>query len=75
MENNCANEMCCCKCKHQRPINKHPFNKGIAKGEVTEQLGYVCLNPDFAPTTIFLDREHGMCEMFDFKAEQLTDLQ
>lgn len=54
---------CCCKCKHQFKIYKHPWNKGKAKGSISELFGYGCLAPE-ERTIIFFDKEHGLCETF-----------
>lgn len=32
----------CLSCKALRPVNKHPWNTGIAKGAISSQMGYVC---------------------------------
>lgn len=46
---------------------KHPWNKGKAKGEVTEQMGFACAPPDFIEDgirkVIYMDSQHGLCEM------------
>jgi len=55
---------CCCNCKHQSIIYKHPLNRGEAKGSILEPMGYVCSGLD---DKIFMDRKHGMCEEHEFK--------
>lgn len=61
------NGRCCCNCKHQAHVMKHPWNKGKAKGEVTEQMGFACAPPDFIEDgirkVIYMDSQHGLCEM------------
>lgn len=47
---------------------KHPWNEGIGKGKISEQLGWVCVGgfedqPELN-IAIFSDREHGACEMY-----------
>jgi len=64
---------CCCNCKNQQVIMKHPWNKGDGKGSVNQVMGYGCHMKDFElddnkrPRVIFFDTEHGMCEMHDKK--------
>ena len=70
---------CCCNCKFQMKLVKHPWNSDIIyKGRIIEQVMdtnghdmYVCvmdmaLNGDSA---IAMDEEHSMCEMHTFKDE------
>jgi len=52
---------CCCDCKHQREVFKHPFNVLIGKGSITELLGYVCA---FDGNLIFKENIHGYCECY-----------
>lgn len=35
------NGECCCNCKNQIKLMKHPWNSGFGKGSIREQLGYV----------------------------------
>ncbi len=44
---------------------KHPWNKGDAKGSISELMGYICGSPldKGVGNVIFFDRKHGMCEM------------
>ena len=62
---------CCCNCKHQLKLMKHPMNKDFGKGSIMEQCGYVCTTPfddgSNAGNGIFSDRQHGMCEMHEPK--------
>jgi hypothetical protein len=63
---------CCCNCKHQVIINKHPWNKGDGKGPVSNRMGYGCSgtggNRDrekYGDIIFFdMDLEHGLCEMW-----------
>ena len=60
---------CCCHCKWQRVIMKHPWNKGDGKGRISDVMGYGCEMPEFQtkegkPQLIFFDNEHGMCECY-----------
>ena len=58
---------CCCSCKWQRQIVKHPWNKNpMAKGRITELMGYGCAVPEM-PAIVFFDAEHSMCEMYTSK--------
>jgi hypothetical protein len=61
---------CCCTCRHQRVIVKHPWNDGTGKGRITETMGYGCEPPDLAQEeckrVVFFDCGHGLCEMHDF---------
>lgn len=58
---------CCCNCQMQRKLMKHPANKDIGKGPISEEMGYVCITPfddgSNLGKAIFFDGEHGMCEM------------
>lgn len=58
---------CCCNCKYQTRIMKHPWNKGEAQGSILTVFGYACGSPLEKETksVIFFDREHGMCEMHE----------
>lgn len=69
MGNECVIEKlgnCCCQCKFNIPIMKHPINMDIGKGNMSEQMGYACigflsLNERIAH---FFDKQHGLCELF-----------
>lgn len=71
MENSCDNGykgMCCCNCKHQIVLHKHPWNKDFGKGSITEQCGYVCIEPTIHQVNgIYFDQPHGMCECHESK--------
>lgn len=64
---------CCCNCKNQSVISKHPWNCGDGKGSILDVMGYGCGLPDFEKdkkgrkNIVFFDKEHGMCEMHEFK--------
>lgn len=54
---------CCCNCKWQTVITKHPWNKQEQfKGSVMEIIGFGCTPPDLYPNTTFFEKSHGMCE-------------
>ena len=58
---------CCCRCIYRKTINKHPWNEGMAKGKISELLGYGCSvfnEMDKNQAIIFYDNPHGECEMF-----------
>ena len=60
---------CCCKCAHHRIIEKHPWNKGPAKGRCSEIYGWGCdvgkvTDGDPKRRITFFDREHGLCELY-----------
>lgn len=62
------NGCCCCNCVHQRPINGHPWNRGIVvKSRVSEIIGWGCASSDLAPNITFFESPHGMCEMYSRK--------
>lgn len=66
---------CCCNCKNQVKIMKHPWNKNdFANGHITEQIGYGCAAPELAPNIIFFDNAHGMCELYENKFEDSINL-
>lgn len=60
---------CCCNCRFQVKINKHPINPDYAKGSISETFGYGCevfrLLKDGSNDNqiIFSENIHGMCEM------------
>jgi hypothetical protein len=58
---------CCCNCKWQRPVMKHPTNKKhmIWTGSIMHQLAWICALPEPSayPHVYFMDHEHGMCEL------------
>ena len=75
---------CCCSCKYQCSIRKHPWNKAdFAKGGMSEPIGYGCTvfyvnhqidklegvqREGSLGNVIFSDRKHGMCEMYEERA-------
>lgn len=60
---------CCCNCKFQVKINKHPINPDFAKGSIEETFGYGCEVFRFFEDgsndnqIIFSKSIHGICEM------------
>jgi len=67
-----GNEKCCCNCKFQLELMKHPLNvSNFAKGSILEKIGYVCLNPEVGEgkNAYFFDSKHGMCEMWNKRKE------
>ena len=67
-EQKCAAAECCCKCRHFAPLGCHPWNKAIGRGSMTEIMGWACLvflNDSEAGAGVFMDRGHGMRELFD----------
>jgi len=57
---------CCCNCKSQLELFKHPWNK-INKGACSESTNmYACI-VQFDDTkeqkAILFEKKHGMCEM------------
>ena len=59
---------CCCNCKWQRPVSGHPWNKGDMQGSVLTVKGWGCTVPDM-PMITFLDIEHSMCEMHEWREQ------
>lgn len=61
------NGSCCCNCKHQIELRKHPINIGFGKGSIIDGCGWVCLNPEITEGTcgIYFDKKHGMCECWE----------
>ncbi len=63
-----SDNKCCCNCKNQIIINKHPWNQVIGKGSILDTLGYGCLAPGFIDNdkqiAIFFEDNHGMCELY-----------
>jgi hypothetical protein len=57
---------CCCNCRNQLELMKHPWNKQF-QGSVTESTEmYVCtvqhiMDKDYKGT--ILEKKHGMCEL------------
>ena len=57
---------CCCNCKQQLELFKHPWNEGKYKGSISDSTKlYVCTTfhaQDKNYKGVLSDREHGMCE-------------
>jgi hypothetical protein len=52
---------------------KHPWNKGEARGQITDVFGALCAMPDMVSDegrrqAVFFDSCHGKCEMHEFRA-------
>lgn len=65
---------CCCMCRHQIELGKHPWNSGIFKGKISDIFLWACAvfhAIDNNYTGYVSDREHGCCEMFAMR-EQTT---
>lgn len=57
----------CETCKLCMPVYCHPWNINVGKGDMDEQLGYVCLlftelGFDDTNKVVFMDRNTGSCE-------------
>lgn len=62
------NNQCCCNCKFQVRIYKHPLNKeSFTKGSILDKIGYGCLFPESIGKVVFMDRRHGLCEVWKKK--------
>ena len=61
---------CGCDCIYQIEVGKHPWNKGVFKGSVSDRLGWVCtaLIED-GSKAMFLDRSNCICEMYTEEVE------
>lgn len=57
---------CCCNCKNQIRLFKHPKNTGIFKGLTTEESGYYsCRLPILACNKVIVySSGHGACELY-----------
>jgi hypothetical protein len=57
---------CCCNCKNQIELFKHPWNK-LNKGSIFETTGmYACIaqfDCDNEYKGIIFEKKHGMCKM------------
>lgn len=60
--------ICCCNCKWQSKLVKHPWNQGEFKGRISEQVKdsegtgmWVCTAQNGVAMT--MNTEHSMCEM------------
>lgn len=54
---------------------KHPSNK-LGQGSILDQMGYGCKglgNEDGTGSIIFMDRPHGMCELWTPKPQQVSE--
>lgn len=62
----CHTAECCCVCKNQIELFKHPLNEKI-KGSINESTGiYGCIllyNMDNVQKGILFEQKHGSCEM------------
>ena len=72
MNNKCTLEEykgCCCQCEYSTPLMKHPFNKEVGKGRMSEAMGYACIGFFSLGEKVahFFENEHGMCELFKQK--------
>lgn len=56
--------LCCCNCKNQIELRRHPMNTNFGKGSIMEGCGWVCLAHELTEGKcgIYFDRQHGMCE-------------
>jgi hypothetical protein len=57
-----SEKSCCCNCKNQLLLFKHPWNKEIGRGAISERLGYACIG--FQTEAVFFEEGHGMCELW-----------
>ena len=58
---------CCCQCKWQVKINKHPWNKKpLFKGSIFDTIAFGCSTPELESIILFENR-HGFCEVFTQK--------
>lgn len=55
---------CCCNCKNQIELFKHPSNK-VNKGAISESTGmYACIAQfDGEQEGVIFEKHHGFCEM------------
>lgn len=56
----CKNKQCCCNCKYQLELFKHPFNK-IHKGSIMDSTGLFACTFLVSEAIIF-ENKHGICE-------------
>ena len=58
---------CCCNCKNQIELFKHPWNK-VNNGAISESTGmYACIamyNMDQEQKAILFESKHGFCELY-----------
>jgi hypothetical protein len=69
---------CCCNCRNQLLVVKHPWNSGAAKGPISEPFGAACAADDWISeggrrVAIFFEDGHGKCEMHEFNPNIATD--
>ena len=59
--------MCCCNCKNQIELFKHPWNK-VNRGKVSDSTEmYACIaqfDCDNVRKGVLFESKHGMCEMY-----------
>ena len=67
---------CCCNCKHQKKLMKHPCNEPQFSGSCATQCAsdkgtplFVCAVPDALDHAYLSTDEHGMCEMYTERLE------
>ena len=57
---------CCCNCKNQIELFKHPWNK-VNKGAISESTGmYACIvqfDCDGEQKGVIFEKQHSFCEM------------
>lgn len=58
---------CCCNCKNQIELFKHPWNK-VNKGAINESTGmYACIvqfDCDEVQKGVIFENKHGHCELY-----------
>lgn len=64
---------CCCNCKHQLVLLRHPWNN-IFKGSISEETGlYACKifhEIDKNRKAVVYESKHGSCENWESKDEK-----
>lgn len=63
---------CCCNCIHHYELHCHPCNQAFGRGSITDICGYICALPSenpLKPEVMYMDQEHGMCELHAFPSE------
>ena len=55
----------CGNCKNCLPINKHPWNLGLLKGNISDIAGYGCTI--MQGRIVIFDDQYGLCEMWEDK--------
>lgn len=67
MENSCSRKTCCCNCKNQLELFKHPWNI-VNKGSILDSTKmFACIVPfdmDSKRRAIIFEKEHGECELY-----------